>query len=196
MARATLTIFLLALICNFCQAATSCGRDISEEMFKAELVVLARIKKVSSEGEMIVRVSKVIKAGYEGGIIKPKKKLIVRQPRGLCKRSQVKPKRKYIFVLSAGNSGWELVLRPLRPSKRIKKMTQNMFCAGCGAAPLIKSVSESRGVKIYRYLQSSQVKQCYNNVCLAWLGGEVSRVVSQPGRSRQSVSAGSSTGSD
>ena len=154
MARAsypTLIIFVLALTSNLCQAATSCGRDVSEEMFKAELVVLARVKEVSPDGEMVVRVSKVIKAGQEGEIIKPKKKLIVRQPRGLCKRSQVKPKRKYIFVLSAGKSGWELLLRPLRPSKRIKKITQNLFCSGCGNAPLIKSVSESRGVKIYRY---------------------------------------------
>ena len=120
-------------------------------MFKAEAVVLARVKNVSSDGEMIVRISKVIKAGQGREMIKPKRKLIVRQPPGLCRKSQVRPKKKYIFVFSVGKSGWELVLRPLRPSKRIKKITQNLFCASCGRGPIIKSVSESRGVKIYRY---------------------------------------------
>ena len=144
-------IFILALTSSLGHAATSCGRDVSEEMFRAEIVVLARVKAVSPDGEMTLRVSKVIKAGHEREIIKPKKKLIVRQPLGLCRRSQVRPKKKYIFVFSAGKSNWELVLRPLRPSKRIKKITQNLFCASCGRGPIIKSVSESRGVKIYRY---------------------------------------------
>ena len=143
-----LLLLTLALVLRLCDAARSCGRDISEEMFRADLVVLARLKKATSDGEMTVRVSKVIKTGPE--IIKPKKKLIVRQPLGLCQRSQVKPNKKYIFVFSAGTSGWELVLRPQRPSRRIKKITQNLFCASCGTAPVIKSVSESRGVKIYR----------------------------------------------
>ena len=146
----TLIILLLTLVLRVCDAASSCGRDISEEMFRADLVVLARLKKATSDGEMTVRVSKVIKAGRDREIIKPKKKLIVRQPLGLCQRSQVKPNKKYIFVFSAGTSGWELVLRPQRPSRRIKKITQNLFCASCGTAPVIKSVSESRGVKIYR----------------------------------------------
>ena len=152
--QAGLVIFILALLLltsSVCQANSSCGRDISEEMFRAEIVVLARVKKVSGDGEMVIRISKVIKDGEEREMIKPKKKLIVRQPLGLCRRSQVRSKKKYIFVFSAGKSNWELVLRPLRPSKRIKKITQNLFCASCGRGPIIKSVSESRGVKIYRY---------------------------------------------
>ena len=149
-------IFILALLTSSLSslsshADSSCGKDISEEMFRAELVVLARVKKVSSEAEMMIRISKVIKNGQDREIIKPKKKLSVRQPLGLCRRSQVRPKKKYIFVFSAGKSGWELALRPLRPSKRVKKITQSLFCASCGKAPLIKPVSESRAVKIYRW---------------------------------------------
>ena len=129
---------------NFCQ------KDISEEMFKAELVVLAKVKNVSSDAEILIRISKVIKDTEGSQIMKPKKKITVRPGEGSCTADNLKQGRKYIFALSVTPSGWQLRVRPLRSSKRVKRISQNLFCQRCGAGPVIKQVSGDRGVKMFR----------------------------------------------
>ena len=144
-------IIIMSIILNslVSHSRNSCWKDISEEMFKAEVVVLAKVKNVSSDSEIQIRISKVIKDREERQIIKPKKKMIVTQRLGAC-RHQIKPNKKYIFVLSSTDSGWEVLVRPLRPSRKIKKISQNLFCERCGEGPIIRSVAEDKGVKLYR----------------------------------------------
>ena len=141
-------LFLLQVLA--CYSDKLCRKDISDEMFKADLVVLARVKNVSSDAEIQIRISKVIKENQEGQVIEPKKKILVTLGLGESCRPQLRPRAKYIFVLSGTGSGWEVQVRPLRPSKKVKRMTQNLFCPGCGAGPRMREVTEERGVKLYR----------------------------------------------
>ena len=70
-------IILLLLQVLACYSDKLCRKDISDEMFKADLVVLARVKNVSSDAEIQIRISKVIKENQEGQVIEPKKKILV-----------------------------------------------------------------------------------------------------------------------
>ena len=135
-----------------------CAQDMSEAMFQASTVVLAKvktIKRTSSGMDLNIRISKVIKSDL-GNPVKPKMKLKVHHKHQFCK--PVKVKRKYIFSLQYSVGKWHVECRPVTASKKIKRMMQHLFCEQCGKGPSVKEISNKNNVKINRQLFEQQQK--------------------------------------
>ena len=127
-----------------------CSQDLSEAMFMASTVVLAKVKSVKTRGSEIlldIRISKVIKADANFPV-KKKKKLKVHHKAKFCK--PIKVKKKYIFSLHYTAGYWNVECRPVTASKKIKKMMQNLFCTKCGKGPTVKAIKNTSTVKINR----------------------------------------------
>ena len=143
------TIFYIAHV--FCLNQTQfCAQDMSETLYLANTVVLAKVKSIKSKdsGSLLeIRVSKVIKSdpGYP---VNRKKKLKVHHKVKFCK--PVKVKRKYIFSLAFKGGKWYVECRPVTASKKVKKMMQNLFCEQCGKGPTVRAISDTMNVKLHR----------------------------------------------
>ena len=128
-----------------------CAQDMSEVMFQASTLVLAKVKRIRTKHSVSlleIRISKVIKSNPEYPI-KQRKKVNVLHEHKFCK--PIKAKRKYVFSLSYKDSKWHLECRPVTASKKIKKIMQNLFCAQCGKGPTVRAISSTMNVKIHRY---------------------------------------------
>ena len=148
-ASLVLLVINLTSVCSYARDSF-CSQDISEAMFRAGTVVLAKVKSVkkSSSGTMLsIRISKVIKSDLSIQI-KPKKKLLVQHKFPLCR--PVKVSRKYIFSLSSSPGGWKADCRPYSTSKKVRRVMQHLFCPQCGRGPAIKQVSTKMNVKMNR----------------------------------------------
>ena len=124
-----------------------CAQDMSEVMFKAHTVVLAKVKSIKTKGSgslLDIRISKVIKSDPDNPV-QTKIKLKVHHKHKFCK--PVKVKRKYIFSLLYSGGKWQVECRPVTASKKIKKMMQHLFCEQCGKGPTVRAISN---VKINR----------------------------------------------
>ena len=150
MNNTALVLLVINLTTVFSSASDSfCSQDISEAMFKAGTVVLAKVKsvKISSSGTVLnIRISKVIKSDLSK--VKPKKKLQVQHKVPLCR--PVKVGRKYIFSLSNTPGGWMADCRPFPTSKKVRRVMQHLFCPQCGKGPAIKEVASKMNVKMNR----------------------------------------------
>ena len=127
-----------------------CSQDLSEAMFRASTVVLAKVKRIksSSSGHVLdIRISKVIKSDPSHPL-KPKKKLRVQHQHQFCK--PVKVRRKYIFLLDQSGEAWRVGCRPVTASKKIRRMMQHLFCDQCGRGPAVKAIGSTMNVKINR----------------------------------------------
>ena len=143
-------IYSVHVLCEDLNQTQFCSQDLSETMFLASTVVLAKVKTIKTRGAVSlldIRISKVIKTdpGYP---IKKKKKLKVHHSAKFCK--PIKVKKKYIFSLSYTGGYWSTECRPVTASKKIKKMMQNLFCTKCGKGPTVKAISNTATVKINR----------------------------------------------
>ena len=132
----------------------SCEADISEVMYRSELVLLARLKQVHLAAGTLkyhVSVSKVFKD--VSNQLRPKQKLTVVQTPTLCNNSSaqdVQENKKYIFSLSTVNKVLTLQASPQNASKKLKKILKKLLCEGCGHGPIIKPPRRSVGVEMYR----------------------------------------------
>ena len=132
----------------------SCEADISEVMYRSELVLLARLKQVHRATDTLkyhVSVSKVFKD--VSNQLRPKQKLTVVQIPTLCNNSSaqdVQENKKYIFSLSTVNKVLTLQASPQNASKKLKRILKNLLCEGCGHGPIIKPPRRSVGVEMYR----------------------------------------------
>ena len=132
----------------------SCEADISEVMYRSELVLLARLKKVHQAAGTLkyhVSVSKVFKD--VSNQLRPKQKLTVVQTPTLCNNSSaqdVQENKKYIFSLSTVNKVLTLQSPPQNASRKLKRILKKLLCEGCGHGPIIKPPRRSVGVEMYR----------------------------------------------
>ena len=132
----------------------SCEADISEVMYRSELVLLARLKQVHLAAGTLkyhVSVSKVFKD--VSNQLRPKQKLTVVQTPTLCNNSSaqdVQENKKYIFSLSTVNKVLTLQAPPQNASKKLKRILKKLLCDGCGHGPIIKPPRRSVGVEMYR----------------------------------------------
>ena len=137
------------------QLEQSCDADISEVLYRSELVLLARLKQLHRTPatlKYLVSVSKVFKD--VNNRLRPKQKLTVVQTPTLCNNSSaqdVQENKKYIFSLSTVNKVLTLQASPQNASKKLKRILKNLLCEGCGHGPIIKPPRRSVGVEMYRY---------------------------------------------
>ena len=137
------------------QPDQSCDADISEVLYRSELVLLARLKQLHRTPatlKYLVSVSKVFKD--VNNRLRPKQKLTVVQTPTLCNNSSaqdIQENQKYIFSLSTVNKVLTLQASPQNASKKLKRILKNLLCEGCGHGPIIKPPRRSVGVEMYRY---------------------------------------------
>ena len=156
MTRQSVLVFTVLSMCAIAGQGQgqSCEADISEVMYRSELVLLARLKQVHLAADTLkyhVSVSKVFKD--VSNRLRPKQKLTVVQIPTLCNNSSaqdVQENKKYIFSLSTVNKALTLQASPQNASKKLKRILKNLLCEGCGHGPIIKPPRRSVGVEMYR----------------------------------------------
>ena len=149
-----MVILVIPLICTITSSKRNnyCKQDLSEAMFKSDLVILAKVKDIAAKSDetvLTVRLSKVIKVRDKTSM-KGLKKVKIYHPNKLCRK--IKEKRKYIFCLSLSKEGrWQADCSPTSASKKVKRIMQHLFCEQCGKGPTLKSVPDVMNVKINRW---------------------------------------------
>ena len=143
-------IYSLHVLCADLNQTEFCSKDLSEAMFLASTVVLAKVKTMKTRGAgslLDIRISKVIKTDLSYPV-KKKKKLKIHHRNKFCK--PIKVNKKYIFSMSYTGGYWSVECQPVAASKKIKNMVQNLFCTKCGKGPTVKAISNTATVKINR----------------------------------------------
>ena len=125
-------------------------QDLSEAMFIGDIIVKAKLKKIEQVvigdddyTKFKLSVSKIYKNNTSANL---PKRLFVES----CVKN-LEVNKKYIFILrSFSNIVYEVISRPIKPSKKVSRIIRNIICDKCGQGPKIKPLPNHLSVKIYR----------------------------------------------
>ena len=125
-------------------------QDFSEAMFIGDIIVKAKLKKIEQVvigddeyTKFKLSVSKIYKNNTSANL---PKRLFVES----CVKN-LEVNKKYIFILrSFSNIVYEVISRPIKPSKKVSRIIRNIICDECGQGPKIKPLPNHLSVKIYR----------------------------------------------
>jgi len=140
-----------------------CDRDRGEILFKAQAVILARVKSLTAKDrstEVMVKVAQVWKE-REQGLILPKEQLLLKFEPTVCRR--LKKGKKYVFSLDPQRAGdvhsgeliektsngevWKPSGPPMSHSSRVKQIRAGLLCANCNPAPVLRQTKPKIAVK-------------------------------------------------
>ena len=148
-------LFAVALvilaICHEVRSESKCDGDLSEALYQADAILLARIKKVTRQKSIVkykISVSKVLKDANQE--FQKRQRLVITQEIDPCESfAKVNSKRLLVVKIIEGKA--TLNISPQKPARKIQKLIKNLVCKGCDTGPVLHQLTKEISVKIYRW---------------------------------------------
>ena len=143
-------LVILATCCGV-KNESKCDGDLSEALFEADAILLARVKRVTKSKKIVkykISVSKIFKDVDQA--FQKRQRLSIVQDTNSCE-SYAKANTKRLLVLKKINGKVTLIISPQRPGRNIQKLIKNLVCKGCDKGPVIHPLAKEISVKIYRW---------------------------------------------